>query len=223
LQHDPHHPARALPHRRAEGVREIFARGQQAIALAPQRHEHLRAAHGVDAPAVFVVFRQAFGIEHAVGVRGRQLFQHRAREGRAHAIARQKAAPHLPHRDVLGLKLGEFVAVQAVYPLPQGRGQRQHGHLHHVVASGEVIDPAQRFRVDHVLRIVRHDRVEAHAVALLVRQHALIDPVEAVGLGRGTVVRAQRQVYPRKLARGFPHGGVVSQSLGYAPTKNSAA
>ena len=94
-----------------------------------------------------------------------------------------------------------------MYPLPQGRGQRQHGHLYHIVASREIIDPAQRFRVDHVLRIVRHQHVEAHAVPLLVRQHPLIDPVQAVALGCGTVVRAQRQVYARKLAGGVPHGG----------------
>jgi hypothetical protein len=77
-----------------------------------------------------------------------------------------------------------------MYPLPQGRGQRQHRHLHHVVAAREVIDPVQRFRVDHVLGIVRHHYVEPHRMPLLVRQHALIDPVEAVGFRRGAGMRA---------------------------------
>ena len=85
--------------------------------------------------------------------------------------------------------------------------QRQYGHLYHVVASRKVIDPAQRFRVDHVLGIMRHYHVEAHAVPLLVRQHALIDPVEAVGFGCGPIVRAEGQVYTRKLAGGFADGG----------------
>ena len=94
-----------------------------------------------------------------------------------------------------------------MHPLAERRGQRQHRDLHHVVRSGKVIDPAQRLRVDHVFGIVRDHHIEFDAVALFVRQHALVDPVETVGLGRGTVVRAERQVHARKFARGGFDGG----------------
>ena len=56
--------------------------------------------------------------------------------------------------------------------------------------------------MDEVLGIVRHNNVEMEgllgALMLFKQQHALVDPVEAVGLRRGSIVRADRQMNMRE-------------------------
>jgi hypothetical protein len=48
--------------------------------------------------------------------------------------------------------------------------------------------------VDQVFGIVRGHHVETDLVLLFEQEHALVDPVEAVGLGGGAVVRTDRQM-----------------------------
>src|SRR5581483_3980838 len=119
LQCDPHDPPRPLPYRPAEGVREIFARGHEPAAFTPQRHEDLGPPERMDAPAVFVVFGQALRIEHPVGVRFGETFQDCSRKPSAYPVPRKKDIPHLPNGDILGLKLRELVAIQAMYPISE--------------------------------------------------------------------------------------------------------
>ncbi len=52
--------------------------------------------------------------------------------------------------------------------------------------------------MDHVLGVVRHYDVEPDTILLLVQQHALVDPIQAIGLRRRTVVRADGEVYSRR-------------------------
>ena len=52
--------------------------------------------------------------------------------------------------------------------------------------------------MDEILGVVRDHDVEAGAVVLFEKQHALVDPVEAVGFGSGSVVRADGQMDVRE-------------------------
>ena len=67
--------------------------------------------------------------------------------------------------------------------------------------------------MDQVFGVVHHHDAEAHVVPRLVVLHALVDPVEAVALGGGSVVRAGDHVDARMAARllgdGADGGSVV--------------
>ncbi len=67
--------------------------------------------------------------------------------------------------------------------------------------------------MDQVFGVMHDDNAEAHVVTRLVVFHALIDPVEAIALGGGPVVRAGGNVDARVAARlrgdGADGGGVV--------------
>ena len=92
---------------------------------------------------------------------------------------------------------------------PQRRRKRQHRNLHHVIPLRVIVDPAQSVGVDHVFGIVRQNHVEADAVLFLVEQHALINPVQAIRLRCGAVVRAYGEMHVRDAAswpRGSPPG-----------------
>ena len=52
--------------------------------------------------------------------------------------------------------------------------------------------------MDQILGIVCHDDFEANLVMLLIEQHPLKHPVQAVGFGSGTVVRADSEVHVGK-------------------------
>ena len=72
--------------------------------------------------------------------------------------------------------------------------------------------------MDQILGVVHHDHLEPHRALPLIGQHALVDPVEAIGLGGGAVVRAERQMHLRKarlgLADGCDGGAVVRIGAG---------
>jgi hypothetical protein len=80
----------------------------------------------------------------------------------------------------------------------EGCGKRQNGDLHHVVLAGVSVDERKCLGVDEILGVVRDDDVEGRGVVLFKKQHALVDPVEAVGLGGGSVVRAYRKMDMRE-------------------------
>ena len=52
--------------------------------------------------------------------------------------------------------------------------------------------------MDEILGIVRDHDVETRGMMLFEKQHALVDPVEAVGFGSGAIVRADGQMDLRK-------------------------
>jgi len=81
------------------------------------------------------------------------------------------------------------------------------GDLYHPAAVHGLVDPAQFLRMDQVLGVVNDDDVEAHGALPLVLQHALIDPVEAIGLRCRAIVRAERQVDLLEAGLGLPNGG----------------
>ena len=205
LQGDARHPPAALPHRRAEIPREVLARGHRAGRTAPHRQEHLAAAQLVQGEPGFIVLGEAFGVEHAAAARGRQAVHGVAPEARPHAGGRQESAQALARLKLLGLALGELVAVHPVGHFPHARGQRQDGNLHHIVLAGEPVHQAQGFGVDDVLGVVHHEDLEPHAVLRLVPDHAAVDPVQAVALGGGSTVRAAGHVDPRMAARRALH------------------
>ena len=105
------------------------------------------------------------------------------------------------------LELGEFVAIDAVREFAKRRRQSQHRDLDHVVPLGVVVDPAERVGIHKVLGVVCQDHFEPDAVLLLVDQHALIDPVQIVGLGGRAVVRAHRKMDRRVALHRLAHGG----------------
>ena len=79
------------------------------------------------------------------------------------------------------LVFAEFVAIKAVGDFAKRCGQREHGDLNHVVPLRVVIDPVERIGIDNIFRVMRHNHVETHAMLFFVEQHALINPVEAIG------------------------------------------
>ncbi len=143
---------------------------------------------------VLVIFGQALRLEDAIAAGGGQSLQRLARERGADSVRGQEAAQDLPRGNVLGLVFGELIAVDAMDQLAERRRQRQHRHLHHPVLFAVPINFPQRVGVDQIFGVVRDHHVEADAVILLEKQHALIDPVEAVGLGGRSIVRAHGEM-----------------------------
>ena len=80
----------------------------------------------------------------------------------------------------------------------EGRGKRQHRNLHHVVFVRVSVDESERLGMDQILGVVRDHDVKLSAVVLFKKQHALVDPVEAVGFGGGAVMGADRQMDVRE-------------------------
>ena len=117
LQRDPGDPTRALGNRGAEAAREVFAGGHRAALRRTKRNEDLAVAERVQQVAGFVVLGQAGRIERTAAARGRQPFQGRPVEARAHAVGGEEASQVLADRNVLVLVFGEFVAVEPVGPL----------------------------------------------------------------------------------------------------------
>src|SRR5579863_3404860 len=132
--------------------------------------------------AVFVVFGQAGGLEDEVVIGYRELLDCIASVSGADSVGRNEASEHGARRHVLELPLGELVAIDAMNELAQGGGQRQHGNLDHVVVVRIGVDLRQSFGMNQVFGIVRDDDFESSAMIFLVQQHALVDPVETVGL-----------------------------------------
>src|SRR5580704_11822331 len=52
--------------------------------------------------------------------------------------------------------------------------------------------------MDQILGVVRDNDVETCTVMFFEKQHALVDPIEAVGFGSGSLVRADREMDLRK-------------------------
>ncbi|MGD0616673.1 MAG: hypothetical protein ABSB67_03330 [Bryobacteraceae bacterium] len=148
----------------------------------------------MQAQTVLIILREALRLENPVVAGFRQALECVARKPRADAIRWQKAAQDLPRRNVPSLIFGKFVAINAVNNFTGRRWQRQHRRLHHAEFPAIAIDAAERVGMNQVLGIVRHHDFEAHLVMFLEQQHALENPVQAVGFGGGAVVRANRKV-----------------------------
>jgi hypothetical protein len=124
----------------------------------------------------------------------REFLQRAACETGSHSIGRNEAAHNLAGRHIFHLPLGELVAVDPVHEFPKGRRQRQDWDLNHLETIRVGIDLFESGGMNQVFGIVRDDDIELNAIVLLKKQHALIDPVEAIGLGGGAVVRAYREM-----------------------------
>jgi len=205
LQGDPGDPAAALPDGRPEVAREKLAGRHGNAGIEVQRNENLRAAEGMQAVAVFVVFGEALGVEDAPLAPGRQAFQRGTPVAGPHAVGRQKAPEALAHGDVFGLELGELVAVEAVGNFANAGRQGQHGDLHHVVVAGEPVDVAERVGMDQVFGIMGRDYLKPHPESLLIVLETAVDPIEAVPLGGGTVVGTADQMHARVKASRLGH------------------
>src|ERR1035437_6239220 len=201
LQRDAGDPSCALRDGGAHAAGEILAGGDRARGPDADRNEDLAVAERVQQVAGFVVLGKARGVEGTAAARGGHAFQGRPVEARAHAIGRQEAAQALADGNVLVLVFGEFVAVQPMGPFAEGGRQRQNRHLHHGVAPREPVDQTKRLGVDQIFGVVHRYDFEAHLVPRLVVFHALVDPVEAVALGGGSVMRAGGDVDARVAAR----------------------
>src|SRR5258706_8367721 len=136
--------------------------------------------------AIYVIFRESFGFEDAVRARPGQFVQSGAAISRADPGARKKTAEQRPNRHVARMVFGEFVAVDAVGESGEGRRQGEYGSLDEVVTRRVEIDPMQFVGMNQVLRIVGDDDVELPTVLLFIKQQMLVDPVEAIRLGRRT-------------------------------------
>jgi len=74
--------------------------------------------------------------------------------------------------------------------------------------------------MDDVLGVVREDHFEADGVLLFEEQHALVDPVEAVGFGCGAFVWNPGEMHIGEAFRGFGYGGESRGVVGIGADKD---
>ena len=74
------------------------------------------------------------------------------------------------------MEFGEFVAVDAVGELAERRGQREDGHLHHVVVVGVMVDGAETEWMNEVFGVVCDEDLEAAIVLLSQRLRQSVRP-----------------------------------------------
>jgi hypothetical protein len=206
LHGDAQHPARALAHRRRPAIGEVLPGGDVLLfPLLARAAEHARGAvhrpfhraqgevhllaRQAELEPDLVVLGEAVGVERLLAVLGGDLLEGVAGKRAAHAGRRHQAADRLAHQHVLQVGLAELVDVGGPHQLGLGHRQREHRGLHEVVRRDQHAVQAQRQRMDQILRVVHQQDVVAAAGALLVEDDALVDPVQAVGLAGGAVVR----------------------------------
>src|SRR5439155_17124700 len=100
--------------------------------------------------SALVVFREAFGVENQSASQRGQAVQRLTGKARPYPVRRQKSAQALPHRDVLGLVLGEFIAVYAVRERARAGCERQNGNLDYAIIARVPVDQPKRFRMDQI-------------------------------------------------------------------------
>ena len=205
LQRDARYPARPLLQRLPNAVREALARGYRLAADQPDGHESLWAAQTMQAEPGIVVFGERPGVEDSVTLKFGQFLQRPTRIARAHSVRRDEPPKELPRRNVPALVLGKLVAVDPLRDLPRRRGQGKHGDLHHPERPDVVVDPAQLLRMDQVFGVVQHHDVEPDSVPLLMDQHPLVDPVQAIGLRGRAVVGTESEMNVGKPRLGLAH------------------
>ncbi len=98
------------------------------------------------------------------------------------------------HGHIAGVVFGEFVAEDSVCERGAGRRYSEHWDLNKIVAAGVEVNPLQFVGVNQILGVMCHDDVETLAGLLFVESHVLVDPVEAIRLRGGPVMRTERQV-----------------------------
>lgn len=106
------------------------------------------------------------------------------------------------------MALGELVDVVTGGEMIPWCFQREHRKLHHVHAVDEVVEQLQLKTVHHILCVMHHDAGKAHIMLLLVQQHALHQPVQAVGLAGGPVIGHGDHAHIIVLGDGAAHGGL---------------
>ena len=131
--------------------------------------------------ADLIVFRQTLSIKHLPAV-ARQSLQDLACKTGAYAIGWHKRPTELARVHIDDLKFGKLIAVNTMRHLRERRGQRQHRHLHHVVAHAFAVDERKSIRVDHVLRVMQHNSAEPYILPAFEHPHAPIDRIEAISL-----------------------------------------
>ena len=72
-------------------------------------------------------------------------------------------------------------------------GQRQDGQLHHFKPIDHEVEDTDLIRMDHVFRIVQHDRLVSETTAPFLGQHRPPDDVQAIRLGRRAEMRIDAQ------------------------------
>ena len=85
--------------------------------------------------------------------------------------------------------------------------QREHRKLDEMCVPQRLVEQVERGGIDHVFRIVQHDHPCSHARALLVFRQSGIEPVQAIGLGRRSILAMHHQPDARIAAHCSNHRG----------------
>jgi hypothetical protein len=99
-------------------------------------------------------------------------------------------------------------------PIPGRRRQRQHGQLQEVGLVQTRIEQAEFVGMNQVLGVVQDDAGEFLAHALLFFLDGAADPIQAIGLGGGAVVRQAHQAQFGVARRRLADGGDGSRVVG---------
>ena len=167
-ERDPGHPARLLAHRGVDPVREERAHRDQRTLVVAHPCERGAATQFGDAQAQFVILGQAAGVERRAAAQLGDRRQHRHRD-RAPGPRQRHARPQRgPDDDAFPVMLGEFVRIMARYQPRGAVDQRDDGQLHDAVVGDQRGEDGQLVAVDHILRIVQHDRGRRSAGACIV-------------------------------------------------------
>jgi len=106
-------------------------------------------------------------------VGGRQPFERVAGDRAADASRRHGGAQRLAHDQLLAMRLGELVRVMRADPSRASVDQRHDRKLDEIVALDQPIEHAELGRVDDVLGVVQHHRLEPAAERGLVGAHRI--------------------------------------------------
>ena len=172
----------------------------------------MAASHAAQLPADEIVFGQAQGIEQSTLVALGQALEDIAPISRSYARGRNEAAFVISQYQILSVELGEQVGIGRLRHPPKRRHQRPHGELDHLVTVDLAVDVLQGGGRDQVLGVLLLERGVAFAGGFFVPLDAVVDPIEAIGLGRGAGVGTHDMPHARMLplaSRDLLDGGLV--------------
>jgi hypothetical protein len=164
------------------------ARHHRAIAGSGRdAHEHGLQPERADAQPELIILGHAAADKRAAVVHGGEPGEWLAGDRAADPGQRDRRADRLAHHHLLGMGLGELVAIMAANPWARAVDQRHDRDLDDSGALDQPVEQPELERVDDILGVVQHHRLGGASGRSLVEQQRIVEVVEAVGLGRRPV------------------------------------
>src|SRR6266446_2660227 len=115
-------------------------------------------------------------------------FERATTEGTSHACGGHAFVEHLSDDEVFQMQLGKFIDIVSGRELIPLAWERVDGQLDHIFAGNEVIKELVAQWMNDILAILHDKDVETQVLFLLEELNTLVDPVEAVGLVRWSII-----------------------------------